>query len=157
MDALKAAAREIFDQCCADLRIAVNGLDAETLSRQPAPETSPLATLIRHSASATRYQLTCAATGRGDRQYYRTVERPGAFEGQPATADALISVIDHLEEDGRRLIEAVPVDHLGERVVFEAETEEGPARAWALLHALEHLREHVGHAQLTRQVLSVEP
>jgi hypothetical protein len=25
--------------------------------------------------------------------------------------------------------------------------------AWALLHALEHLREHVGHAQLTRQAL----
>ena len=25
--------------------------------------------------------------------------------------------------------------------------------AWALLHALEHLREHVGHAQLTRQLL----
>lgn len=25
--------------------------------------------------------------------------------------------------------------------------------AWALLHALAHLREHVGHAQLTRQVV----
>jgi hypothetical protein len=24
--------------------------------------------------------------------------------------------------------------------------------AWALLHALDHLREHVGHAQLTRQL-----
>ena len=24
--------------------------------------------------------------------------------------------------------------------------------AWALIHALEHLREHVAHAQLTRQV-----
>jgi hypothetical protein len=25
--------------------------------------------------------------------------------------------------------------------------------AWALIHALAHLREHVGHAQLTRQVV----
>jgi hypothetical protein len=157
MDALKAAAREVFDQCCADLRIAVNGLDAETVSRHPAPETSPLATLIRHAASATRFQLSCAAAGRADRQYYRTVERPGAFEGQPATADALISVIDDLEEDGRRLIEGVPVDRLDERVVFEAENEAGPTRVWALLHGLAHLREHVGHAQLTRQVLSLEP
>ena len=24
--------------------------------------------------------------------------------------------------------------------------------AWALIHALEHLREHMGHAQLTRQL-----
>jgi hypothetical protein len=32
--------------------------------------------------------------------------------------------------------------------------EEPPVTAaWALLHALEHLREHVGHAQLTRQLL----
>ena len=34
------------------------------------------------------------------------------------------------------------------------EREREPLRAaWALLHALAHLREHVGHAQLTRDVV----
>jgi hypothetical protein len=32
-------------------------------------------------------------------------------------------------------------------------SDEPVTAAWALLHALEHLREHVGHAQLTRQLL----
>ena len=32
-------------------------------------------------------------------------------------------------------------------------SDEPVTAAWALLHALGHLREHVGHAQLTRQFL----
>jgi hypothetical protein len=32
-------------------------------------------------------------------------------------------------------------------------SDEPVTAAWALLHALEHLREHVGHAQLTRDLL----
>jgi uncharacterized protein DUF664 len=31
-------------------------------------------------------------------------------------------------------------------------TGEQVTAGWALLHAIEHLREHVGHAQLTRQL-----
>jgi hypothetical protein len=156
MDAVKAAAREILDQCCADMRIAVNGLDAATLAKAPAPETSPLATLVRHTTSATRYLLGCAVTGRGDVKEYRGEIRPAAFAGDSAGADALIGLVDQIEEEGRRLIEAVPLEQLGERVVLDGSDEQGPTRAWALLHALEHFREHVGHAQLTRQVLSVE-
>lgn len=154
MDALKAAVREIFDGCCEDLRITVRGLDAETLSREPAPDTSSLATLVRHAASSTRYLLSCAATGQGDRNYYRTVERPAAFEHASSKADELIAIVDQLEEEGRRLIAAVPVDRLDERVVMDAPPDEIPTRAYAFLHAIDHLREHVGHAQLTRQVLS---
>jgi hypothetical protein len=154
MDALKAAAREIFDQCCEDLRIAVNGLDGDTLARQPAPETSSLATLVRHATSATRFLLTCAATGHGDRQHYRAVVRPAAFEGARSAADELIGLIDALEEDGRRLIAETPVDRFADSVLMDGSADGAPTRASSFLHALEHLREHVGHAQLTRQVLS---
>jgi hypothetical protein len=79
--------------------------------------------------------------------------RPAAFAGESTTADDLIRIIDQIEEEGRRLIEAVPLERLNERVVLEGSDEPGPTRAWALLHVLEHFREHVGHAQLTRQVL----
>lgn len=156
MDALKAAAREILDQCCADLRVTVNGLDAETLARPPAPETSSLATLVRHAASSTRFLLTCAATGHGYRQRYRGVERPAAFEGGSSAADELIALVDGLEEDGRRLIAEIPGDRLDQRVTMNDAADDAPTRAFAFLHAIDHLREHVGHAQLTRQVLSSE-
>ena len=152
MDALKAAARQIFDQCCEDMRLAVKGLDSATLAMTPAPETSPLVTLVRHTATSTRYQLGCAATGRGDQREYRGEIRPVAFAGDQADADSLIRIIDGIEEDGRRLIAEVPLDRLGEPV--DLGDDDGPTRAWMLIHALEHFREHVGHAQLTRQVLA---
>jgi hypothetical protein len=155
MEAIKAAAREILDTCCEDLRISLNGLDDATLTQEPAPETSSIATLIRHTASATRYLLTCAATGQGARVQYRTVIRPAAFGNEPSAADELIGIVDAMEEDCRKLIEEIPVDRLDERVVLDdADPAEYPTRAYSLLHAVDHLREHVGHAQLTRQVLT---
>lgn len=154
MDAVTAAARQMLDESCADLRIAVNGLDPALLAREPAPETNSMATLVRHAASSTRYLLGGAATGRADRQRYREGERAAAFAGGQASADQLIGLIDALEEDGRRLIRETPADRLGELLVIDGATDQSATRAWALMHALEHLREHVGHAQLTGQVLS---
>ncbi len=45
---------------------------------------------------------------------------------------------------------------MDERVTMNDGADGAPTRAFAFLHALEHLREHVGHAQLTRQVLGGE-
>jgi hypothetical protein len=153
MDALKAAARESFDQSCADLRIAVNGLDAAMLAREPAPEANALAVLVRHATSSTRFLLSCAAAGDGDRHHYMTVTRAAAFAGREGEADELIGLIDALEEDGRALIAELPLDRLAEPAMLAGTTAAPPTRAWAFLRAVEHLREHVGHAQLTRQVL----
>jgi hypothetical protein len=154
MEAIRAAAREILDTCCEDLRITLNGLDEAALTREPAPETSSIGTLVRHTASATRYLLTCAATGKGAREHYRTVVRPAAFGNEPSPADALIGIVDAMEEDCRKLIAEIPLERLDERVELDdAAPGESPTRAYSLLHAIDHLREHVGHAQLTRQVL----
>jgi hypothetical protein len=155
MEALRAAVREILDTCCEDLRITLNGLDEEALIREPAPETSSIATLVRHTASATHYLLTCAATGQGARAHYRGVVRPAAFGNEPSPADELIGIVDAMEEDCRQLIARIPLDRLDERVEMDdAAPGESTTRAYALLHAIDHLREHVGHAQLTRQVLT---
>ena len=155
MEAIKAAARQILDQCCEDLRITLNGLDDALLTREPAPETSSIATLVRHAASSTRFMLSCAATGSGARVHYRAVVRPSAFENKPSAADELIGIVDELEEEGRRLIAQIPAEGLDARVeVDDASADEPPTRAYMFVHALEHLREHVGHTQLTRQVLT---
>lgn len=155
MNALRAAARGGFDQSCADLRVAVNGLDTAALLREPAPEANSLATLVRHATSSTRFLLSCAAAGDGDRHHYMTVTRAAAFAGREGEPDELIGLIDALEEDGRTLLAEIPLDRLDEPAMLAGTTDgPPPTRAWALLRALEHLREHVGHAQLTRQVLA---
>jgi hypothetical protein len=154
MDALKAATETAVREACRDLRAAIEGLDSDQLGRAPAPETSSLAVLVRHARTSTRALLGAAATGRINRRRYRDDERTPSFENQPANEAELREVLDGLESEATRLLAETPMDRLGEDVVLEGPEPGDPAtRAWMLLHAVEHLREHVGHAQLTRQVL----
>ena len=154
MDAVKDAVEAMVRESCKDLRAALAGLDAETLARSPAPETSPLAVLVRHAATSTRTLLGAAATGRMNRQRYREEERTPAFDNRAATEAELNGLLDRLESDTSRLLAETPMEQLGEQVSWEGPVGGNPTtRAWMLLHAVEHLREHVGHAQLTRQVL----
>jgi len=102
---------------------------------------------VRHAATSTRTLLGAAATGRINRERYRDEERTPAFENRPATERELREVLDGLEADAARLLAETPVDRLGEQVILDGPVPGDPAtRAWMLLYAVEHLREHVGHA-----------
>jgi len=153
MQAIRAAAEALLLSGCADLRAAIEGLGDEALLWVPAPETSPLATLVRHATSSTRYQLGAAATGSADALAYTRAERPAAFAGKPGDFAELSRVITTLETAIPVLVAQIPDSGLDAPVTFNAPREGGPpTRAWMLLHSLDHLREHVGHAQLTRQM-----
>src|SRR5215218_1105871 len=104
MDAVTQAAEAMVREACRDMRAAIAGLDTETLARAPAPETSSLAVLVRHSVTGTRALLGAAATGRMDRQRYRDEERTPAFRDRPATEGELAALLDSLEADAARLI-----------------------------------------------------
>jgi hypothetical protein len=154
MNAVSAAAELMVREACRDMRAAIAGLEPEMLAREPAPDTSPLVVLVRHSVTATQALLGAAATGRMNRQQYRDEQRTPSFQNREATEGELVALLDRLEADAARLLAETPLDQLGDDVTLEGPTPGDPAtRAWMLLHAIEHLREHVGHAQLTRQVL----
>jgi hypothetical protein len=61
-----------------------------------------------------------------------------------------------MAEDCRRLFDGVDVFEPEVMRASHARTSSGEVEvvsgAWGLLHAIEHLSEHVGHAQLTRQL-----
>ena len=154
MDPVMTAVQATVHQCCADLCEAVRGLDAEALAWAPAADTSSLAVLVRHSTSSTRNWLRAAATGHMDRDRYLREERAPAFDNRPADEAELLGVIDALETEARNLLPSVPAERLRETLTYTGQAHDEPrTRAWALLHAVEHLREHVGHAQLTRQLM----
>jgi hypothetical protein len=153
MDALTSAAETIVVGCCSDLRAAVAGLDERALAWQPAADASSLSQLVRHGVSATRYLLTGAATGTADRTRYLAEERTPSFSDAPASAANLTALLAGLEAEIPTLLAGLPVARLSEPVTVHGDDGEPPARAWMLLHACDHLREHVGHAQLTRQLI----
>jgi DinB superfamily len=144
------AAREIFDESVDHLREAIEGLTPEALAWRPAGEESnPITVLAVHGMHSSRWWLTIA---RGLPLPER--DRPSEFEAESASDSELLSFVDEMAADCRaRLDPGDALDLTASRPLPEGEP---VSAAWALLHALEHLREHVAQAQLTRQ-LSQQP
>jgi hypothetical protein len=144
------AAREIFDESVDHLREAIEGLTPEALAWRPAGEESnPITVLAVHGMHSSRWWLTIA---RGLPLPER--DRPSEFEAESASDSELLSFVDEMAADCRaRLDPGDVLDLTASRPLPEGEP---VSAAWALLHALEHLREHVAQAQLTRQ-LSQQP
>jgi uncharacterized damage-inducible protein DinB len=152
-DPLLEAARVTLDDSLRELRTALQGADAATLNRRPAgPESNGLAVLSVHALASTRSWLalaTHAPLPPRDRpaEFETTVEDPAAFlawyDDVATACRQLLAQVDEIDPSSLGMAPWRP-DALAEQPV---------SAAWALLHALDHLREHVGHAQLTRQVL----
>lgn len=153
-DALLIAARSTLDGSLRELRKALEGLDADALNTPPATDgTNPLAVLAVHALASTRSWLALA-TG----SPLPPRDRPREFETHVDDAGAFLATVDATAEACRELLSSA--DGIDPSRTGTApwrggtEAEEPVTAAWALLHALDHLREHVGHAQLTRQLLS---
>ena len=146
------AARDILGDSLDELRTAVDGCSVADLNRRPIDgDTNPLAVLVTHAMQSTRSWLSLA-TGASLPERDRDAE----FLMVVDDAAAFMSWLDDISDECRGLLR-------GDIAYEPSATATAPWRtygadepvtaAWALLHALEHLREHVGHAQLTRQAL----
>lgn len=144
------AAAEIVESQLAELRKALEGCTAEELNRRPAgDDTNPLAVLAAHALGSTRSWLSIA-TGSPlperdrDAEFRTVVDDPADFmawfEDAASACRALLDADDAFDPSR---VGTAP---------WTSQPDEPVTAAWALLHALEHLSEHVGHAQLTRQL-----
>jgi hypothetical protein len=140
------AAREIFDESVDHLREAIEGLSPDALAWRPAGEESnPITVLAVHGMHSSRWWLTIA---RGLPLPER--DRPSEFVAESASDSELLSFVDTMAAECRaRLDAAEAFDPNAIRALPEGES---VTSAWALLHALEHFREHVAQALLTRQL-----
>jgi hypothetical protein len=140
------AAREIFDESVDHLGEAIEGLPQEALAWRPAgDESNPITVLAVHGMHSARWWLTIA---RGLPLPER--DRPSEFEAEAASDAELSSFVEEMAAECRSRLDAEQAfDPAPARQVPD---DEPVSAAWALLHALEHLREHVSQAQLTRQL-----
>jgi uncharacterized damage-inducible protein DinB len=129
----------------AGLEEALTGLPVEALDWSPGPELNSLTVLATHAAGATRYWIG-DVVGRDPSNRVREQEFEMSQRDEAALKARLAEVMDHAQ----RVLAGLTAADLGEL--------RGPTRfgdktvAWALLRALDHLAEHVGHAQMTRQL-----
>jgi uncharacterized protein DUF664 len=141
------AAREILDSSLSGMREAIVGLSPEALSWRPAgDDTNPMTVLAVHAMHSTRWWLRIAtATPLPDR------DRDAEFRATTATVGDLEPFVDEMSSECRAALSTDDPFDAGV-VRTDPRTGEQVTAGWALLHAIEHLREHVGHAQLTRQL-----
>jgi hypothetical protein len=149
-DPLLAAARELLDGSCAGIGRAIEGAPTEALNWRPAGEdTNAIAVLTVHALHSTRWWLSVATGADAPER-----DRPSEFEATATDSADLLALVDRMAEACRGLLAAgAPFDPGARRT---SRPSYGPPEevtgAWAVLHALEHLREHVAQLQLTRQL-----
>ena len=151
-DPILVAARENIGGSLSEIRKAVAALTVHQLNARPAGEGSnPLGVIAIHALGSTRSWLALA-TGAP----LPPRDRPAEFRTVVEDAEAFVGEVDKRIAAILALIEtAEPFDpsRTGVATWTGASASEPVTAAWALQHALTHLGEHVGHAQLTRQLL----
>jgi uncharacterized damage-inducible protein DinB len=148
-DPILTSARAILRSAREDLHAAVDGLPAAALTWRPAgDDTNSIATLASHSLLSARAWLSVAVDEPvGDR------DRDAEFDVTAAGADQLLAFAGGLFDECLDLIDKDrTVDWGAMRQHWDPGRDIQMFAAWALIHALEHLREHIGHIGLTRQL-----
>jgi uncharacterized damage-inducible protein DinB len=150
-DPFLEAARAVFRRSFDELRGSADGLPAEALNWRPVEGANSIAVLVTHSLHSTRSWLSVALGVPLPERDRESEFRAAA--GEPSEMLALLEAMSGqclglLDGPGEVDWTAMRRTHPRLR---RGEPQEVPA-AWALLHALEHLREHAGQAFLTRQL-----
>lgn len=131
------------------LRETVDATPPDLLDRSPADDASSIAVLVTHALGAEMGWLHLAA----GRVHAR--DRASEFSVRATTAGDLMRTVDAADRMLPELVLAAFADGL------ETQRERPGARpvtvGYCLTHAVAHTAEHVGHAELTRQLLAPAP
>ncbi len=129
----------------------MDGLDAATLNARPGDEsTNSVAVLATHAMHSTRLWLSLAVGASLPRR-----DRPAEFAASVTGPQPLLEMIDTFGADCIAALDsAAAVDWSAIRLLPAADgTTTEVIAAWALVHAIDHLRGHADETALTRNVL----
>ena len=143
MDPTVEAATAILEKLRSDLREGLAGQSAAALNWKPASGANSIAGLLAHMMESGNFLVQ---SGLG-----RTIprDREAQFAATAPDADALLARVD---EVWPRLLNAARA-YTPETLAATRELRGNPVTgAWCLLHTCEHLMEHWGQIQLTRDL-----
>ncbi len=129
-----------------EVKKAIEGLSVEALDWIPAGNTNSINVLVTHLCRAERFWAAEIATGsQSDR--VREVE----FEAEGLNVIDLVNMLDETQQAINNAFEQLTLSDL-EVMRYSAQNDMNVTTGWAILHALEHTGQHVGHIQLTVQL-----
>lgn len=125
----------------------IEGLSVETLDWVPGSEMNSLCVLVVHSMGAERYWIGDVAMSESSNR-----NRDSEFQAQGYTEEALNTLIDDTTRYAEMALAKLTLTDL-ERICTAPGRSRQFTAGWSLLHALEHSNLHLGHAEITRQLL----
>ena len=133
-----------FTELHNEIKKAIEGLSTEALDWIPAGNTNSINVLVTHLTGAEKYWAAEVAAGQQtDRVRAEEFEAANLSQGQ------LVNMLDETLHTLQEAFEQLSFEDLQAiRHVQDMQITAG----WAILHALEHTAQHVGHIQLTVQL-----
>ncbi len=155
-----ATVQRLFDQKYAEIELLLEDLPAGALLWRPF-DTSPwlgpagsMGWLVAHAVSSTVYLLKRAEWALGRIEWRAVDGDEGSAEFGPANHDPayLAARSRRTQEYVQTLLASLNPDDLEVERTHPEHPQRTVSVRYDLLHALEHLSQHIGHAQLTRQL-----
>jgi uncharacterized damage-inducible protein DinB len=141
--------RDYFDILTAlhnGLKQAIAGLPTAALDWVPGPEMNSIAVLVVHTAGAERYWIGDVAGGQPSGR-----DRPAEFRTEALDEAALVAHLDRSLAESEQILGKFTLEDLS-AVRRSTMHDRECTVMWALLHALEHSANHLGHIQMARQL-----
>jgi Protein of unknown function (DUF664) len=149
-DTLLVAARETLAESLDEIRSTIDGLTIDQLNARVAGDgTNPIAVIVTHALESTRAWMSIAVGAEPPPR-----DRPAEF--RTVADDTFAGWVDGRIAECLDLVDGAETFDAGFRAMAPwrvTAADEPVTAAWALLHALAHLGEHVGHAHVMRDLL----
>lgn len=146
MDAMIAAYTQRLAALHDTLDQTLAGMSPQALAWSPGAEMNSMALLAVHVAGAERYMIGELVGGEPSGR-----DRGREFATTGGEADELRAGLAAALAHSQQVLARVTADDLT-RMVFSPIHNQSFSGAFALMRALDHIAEHVGHLQMTRQL-----
>ena len=149
-----AAALIVVRESLTLMHKALEGLPDEAAGWRPAPGTNSLVVLVEHSITSTRFWLRNGSNQRGSLLRYRAEDRAPAFGATGKSIADLVRDLDSFAREAEATLSGGDERALEAVLDWRSEDASEPVHTGveALLRGLAHLREHVGQAELMRDL-----
>jgi uncharacterized damage-inducible protein DinB len=152
IDATTNVMRDSFQM----LSEALQNLPDAAMDWQPAENANSFGVLVLHSVSATRFLVRAGVGEQVSLAEYRAEDRPAAFASKGRSVAELARAITDARTEIEQLVASADADGLSAMRTFPEDPSQDKTGVQCLIHAAAHLREHVGQAQLTRDLWLAE-
>ena len=149
MAAENASYIETLDYLRGQAKKAVHGLSAVELDRAPLPsDSNSPGVLLAHMAGSEGFWIHQVVGGLDAGR-----DRDAEFRSKGSSTAELEALLDRAGETTRRVLGSISPDEL-DQAVQARPGEPSVSRRSAVLHAIEHMAQHLGHLELTVQLLA---